>query len=206
MENIWLAHAKRLQAIAATGQHYSSDVFDIERFQEVDRIAREMIASLGQVPITQLAGLAEPHEGYATPKIDIRTAVFRDDRILLVREKADGKWTLPGGFADIGYTAAECAVKETWEEASLRVQVTKLYEVRHRAKQSGEQDYRDFYKFFFLCEPETGLAPAPGPETLAAGFFDPEELPEMSLGRSTPQDIARAIVHRNSPGMLTDWD
>lgn len=206
MEDIWLSYAKRLQALAATGLHYSPDAFDQERFAEIDGIAREMISRLAQVPVQQLTGLAEPHEGYATPKIDIRAAVFREGRVLLVREKVDGRWTMPGGFADIGYTASEVAVKETWEEATIRVEASKLYEIRHRAKQPGAPDYRDFYKFFFLCTPEDDAPPQAGPETTDARFFDPEDLPPMSLGRSSPADVARALVHLRAPQMLTDWD
>ncbi|WP_068118066.1 NUDIX hydrolase [Tropicimonas marinistellae] len=206
MEDIWLGYAKRLQALAATGLHYSPDAFDQERFAEIDTISREMIARLGQVPIGHLKGLAEPHEGYATPKIDIRAAVFRDERILLVREKVDGKWTMPGGFADIGYTAGDVAVKETWEEATLRVRIAKLYEIRHRARQPGEPDHRDFYKLFFLCTPEDDAPPQPGPETTDARFFETDALPPMSVGRSNPRDVARAREHLNAPETPTDWD
>lgn len=206
MEDLWLAYAKRLQAIAATGLHYSENAFDLERFAEIDTIARAMIGQLGSVPVTALAGLAEPHEGYATPKVDIRAAVFRAGRILLVREKVDGRWTMPGGFADIGLTAAHCAVKETREEANLAVRVTKLYEIRHRARQPGQPDYRDFYKLFFLAEPEETAEPAPGPETLDAAFFDPADLPGMSEGRSNPADVARALRHHRAPGLPTEWD
>ncbi|PRY20261.1 ADP-ribose pyrophosphatase YjhB (NUDIX family) [Aliiruegeria haliotis] len=206
MENTWLAHAKRLQALAATGLHYSRDPFDIERFEEIDDIARDMIARLADTPVERLSGLPEPQEGYATPKIDIRAAVIRNDRILLVREKRDGKWTMPGGFADIGLTASDCAVKETWEEATLPVRVLKLYELRHRAKQPGAPDYRDFYKFFFLCEADDATEPAPGPETSGAAFYLPDALPEMSLGRSGPQDVDRAFVHWRDRDRPTDWD
>ncbi len=206
MEDIWLCYAKRLQALAATGLHYSPVEYDRERFEEIDGIARDMISRLGNVPIEQLAGLAEPREGYATPKNDIRAAVIRDGRILLVREKSDGKWTMPGGFADIGFTAAEVAVKETWEEACLRVRAQKLFCLRHRAKQAGEPDYRDFYKFFFLCEALDGTAPAPGPETSGAAFFAPGDLPEMSAGRSNPTDVARAFAHFGRPDQPTEFD
>ncbi|WP_116131297.1 NUDIX hydrolase [Tropicimonas sp. IMCC34043] len=206
MEDLWLGYAKRLQALAATGLHYGTNDFDLERFAEIDLIAREMMARLGQVPIAHLKGLAEPHEGYATPKIDVRAAVFRDGRVLLVREKVDGRWTMPGGFADIGLSAAQCAVKETREEANLTVRASKLYQVRHRARQKDEPDHRDFYKFFFLADPSDDTAPGPGPETLDAAFFDPADLPEMSMGRSTPDDVARALVHHHSPALPTDWD
>lgn len=206
MEDIWLAYAKRLQALAVTGLHFSPAEFDRERFAEIDGIAREMMARLGRVPVAHLTGLPEPHEGYATPKNDIRAAVIREGRILLVREKSDGKWTLPGGFADIGLTAGEVAVKETWEEAGLRVQAQKLYCLRHRAKQPGAPDHRDFYKFFFLCASLDDDAPTPGPETSGAEFFTLDELPEMSLGRSMPSDLARAFAHHADPTLPTDFD
>lgn len=206
MENIWLGYAKRLQALAATGLHYSPEAYDRERFTEIDAIAREMIARLGDIPVELLRGLAEPHEGYATPKLDIRAAVFRDGQILLVREKSDSKWTMPGGFADIGLTAAEVAVKETWEEATLRVRARKLFCLRHRAKQPGAPDYRDFYKLFFLCDPLDRASPEPGPETSEASFFTPSRLPEMSEGRSNPEDVTRALRHLQTPDLPTDFD
>ena len=206
MEDSWLAYAKRLQALATTGLHYDPRPYDRERFEEIDTIAREMISQLGRIPLQHLAGLPASHEGYATPKIDIRAAVFRDGRILLVREISDGKWTMPGGFADIGLTASEVAVKETMEEANLKVLARKLFCLRHRAKQAGAPDFRDFYKFFFLCEPIEQEDPAPGPETSGAAFFAPDDLPEMSIGRSNPEDVARALRHVREPDRPTDFD
>lgn len=206
MEDVWLAYAKRVQALAATGQHYTRDDFDRERFEELDDISRQMIGALGEVPLNRLVGLPHRDEGYATPKIDIRAAVIREGRILLVREARDGKWTMPGGFADIGVSPADNAVKETWEEATLRVRATKLIQVRHRAKEAEMPDWLDFYKFFFLCEALDDSDPAPGSETMDAGFFDPAVLPEMSLGRSNPDDISRAILHWKDPSRATEWD
>ncbi len=206
MEDIWLAYAKRLQALAATGLHYGPAPFDRERFEEIDQIAREMMSRLGQVPISHLKGLAEPHEGYATPKNDVRAAVVREGHILLVREKSDGRWTMPGGFADIGLTASQVAVKETWEEATLRVRATKFFQLRHRARHPGEPDHRDFYKFFYLCTPLDDATPAPGPETSGAAFFAPDALPPMSEGRSDAQDVQLALRHLAAPDRPTDWD
>lgn len=206
MEDIWLARAKRLQALAATGLHFSEEEYDLERYHEVDMIAREMMADLGKVPLAALAGLPSAAEGYATPKIDVRAAVVRDDKVLLVREARDGLWTLPGGFADVGLSAAENAVKETWEEATLRVSVVKLIQVRHRAKSADEPDYLDFYKFFFLCEADARDDPMPGPETTDAQFLSVEELPPMSLGRSNPEDVSRALRHAQTPNLTTEWD
>ena len=207
MENPWLAAAKRLQALAATGQHYTRDGFDRERYDEIDAIARDLLARLAGGPPARLAGLPHRDEGYATPKIDVRAAVIRDGRLLLVRERSDGRWTMPGGFADIGRTPAENAEKETWEEAGLRVRAVKLTHLRHRAKQTLEPDYLDFYKLYFLCVPlDPAAEPAPGPETSAAAFVDPADLPDLSTNRTRPEDIAEALAHAADPARATRFD
>jgi ADP-ribose pyrophosphatase YjhB (NUDIX family) len=152
MEDQWLMWAKRLQAIASTGLHYCRDDFDRQRYREVATIAQAMLASLGNIPIERIEGLLSDFaKGYATPKIDVRGAVIEDGKVLLVRERSDGRWTLPGGFADIGLSATENVIKEISEEAGIRVCVAGLYSVRHKAKQPYEPDIRDFYKMFFLC-------------------------------------------------------
>jgi hypothetical protein len=103
MEDQWLKWAKRLQAIASTGLHFSKEDFDRERYREVATIAHSMLASLGNIPVERIEGLLSDFaKGYATPKIDVRGAVIDDEKVLLVREKSDGLWTLPGGFADVG--------------------------------------------------------------------------------------------------------
>lgn len=206
MEDHWLSQAKRLQALAATGLHYTRDDFDRERYEEIDAIAKGLIARLGDVPIARLAGLPARDQGYATPKIDVRAAVFRAGRVLMVRERTDGRWTLPGGFADIGHSAAENAVKETWEEAGLQVRAQKLSHVRHRAKRADDPDYLDFYKFFFLCETLDAAEPAAGPEVFEARFVDPGDLPELSQGRTRAEDVAEALAHLGDPGRLTQFD
>jgi hypothetical protein len=153
MEDQWLAYAKRLQAIASTGLFYSKDAFDRDRFQEIADIANGMLAELGNVPVERIASLVSDFaKGYMTPKVDVRGALIEDDRILLVREKSDERWTLPGGFADVGRSAAENVVKEMHEEAGLVVAARSLYSIRHKAKQPDAPDARDFYKLFFLCE------------------------------------------------------
>lgn len=206
MEDHWLAQAKRLQALAATGLHYTREDYDRERYEEIDAIARDLIARLGGLPLERLAGLPARDEGYATPKIDVRAAVFRGGRILLVRERSDGFWTMPGGFADIGHSASENAVKETWEEASLRVRAVKLSHVRHRAKRAEDPDYLDFYKFYFLCDCLDGAEPAPGPETLDARFFDPGALPDLSRNRTRQEDVLECLAHLGDPGRRTAFD
>jgi hypothetical protein len=119
MEDQWLTWAKRLQAIASTGLHFGASDFDKERYQDIHDIANKMLATLGQVPIRTILDLVpDTAEGYATPKVDVRGAVFKADKILLVKEKLDGLWTLPGGYADVCISPSENVEKEIQEEAS----------------------------------------------------------------------------------------
>lgn len=161
MEQEWLTYAKRLQAIAETGRHFSKDPFDTERYEEISKIAVTMMARLASAPVAQVQGLlSRSSTGYATPKIDVRGALVRDGQILLVREQSDGVWSLPGGFADVGLSAAQNVRKEFLEEAGLKVQVTRLYALRYKARNAYDADLFDYYKLFFLCEAEVGW-PAP---------------------------------------------
>ena len=199
MENIWLSYAKRLQSIAETGLAYAKDNYDKERYAEISGIATQMIATLGQVPIERIQNLISNFsKGYATPKVDVRGAVFKNNKILLVQEKSDNLWTLPGGFADVGFSAAENIEKEVKEEAGISVKAQRLYSIRHKAKGSFNQDARDFYKLYFICEQIDNSDLHPGLETMDAGYFDEEEIPPLSTGRVIEDDLKLAwLFHRN---------
>ena len=199
-EPIWLARAKRILALAQSGQHFTRDQYDRERYDELVDIATAMLADLGNVPLTRLDGLFPPHVGgYATPSLDIRCAVVRDGRVLLVQEAQDGKWAMPGGFADIGLSAAENAEKEVFEESGLKVRAARLYAVTHKQKHDYPPDARDFYKFYFLCLEDTHFAPVTGPETLDVGFFDPDAPPILSNVRTNLEDIRMAVQAARMP-------
>ncbi|SMX36061.1 bifunctional nicotinamide mononucleotide adenylyltransferase/ADP-ribose pyrophosphatase [Ruegeria arenilitoris] len=194
MEDTWLARAKRLLALAETGQHFTTDPFDRERYDEIAGMARAMLADLGRVPLSQIEMTMPAHTGgYATPSIDIRAAVIRNGGILLVRERSDGLWAMPGGFADIGSSPAENIEREVLEEAGLRVTAQTLYAVRHKARHPYPPDPRDFYKLFFLCSPLDAATPIPGPETSEAAFFAPDALPDLSRTRNLEKDIYAAF-------------
>lgn len=194
MEDTWLARAKRLLALAETGRHFTKDPYDRERYDEIKAIACTMLAELGHVPLTRINGLISEHAaGYATPSIDIRGAVIRNGRILLVRELSDGCWAMPGGFADIGSSPAENIEREVWEEAGLRVRAQRLYAIRHKARHPYPEDVRDFYKLFFLCDQSSIGDPTSGSETSEVGFFELDQLPNLSLTRNLEQDIVAAF-------------
>ncbi len=195
MSEHWLVMARRLQAIAATGLHFTDGAYDRERYEEINAIAKQMLSSVANEPVEKLEGLLHrADEGYATPRIDVRGALLDEGRVLLIREAADGLWTLPGGYAEVGLSAAENVVKEVWEEACVEVQATRLYAVRHKVKHAYKPDLRDFYKFFFLCEASGDQQPRAGLEALDVGFFAPDALPELSEGRTIEADIHAAVA------------
>lgn len=207
MEDAWLTKAKRLHAIASTGLNFTESEFDRERYEEIAEIATQMLADLSDKPLNQIEELFPSFgKSYATPMVDVRAAIIRDERILLVKEKLDGLWTLPGGYADVGLSAGENAIKEVHEESGLEVAVHRLIGVFHKAKHAYRQDPRDFYKFYFLCNETTEQEPIIGPETTDVGFFSMSSLPPLSLGRSIQQHIEFAFDFHKNPDQPVIFD
>jgi len=207
MEQIWLTWAKQLQAIASTGMHFTDGQYDRERYEQIADISQQMLSRLGDVPIERVLSLfPDSAQGYATPKVDVRGAVIQNDKILLVKERVDQLWTLPGGYADVGLSPAENVAKEVDEEASITVEVKALYALRHKARHGYDQDARDFYKFFFLCEQTDERFPAPGPETMDAVYFSADELPPLSRTRVIEEDIHAAFGARSRETVFTLFD
>lgn len=207
MSEHWLSYVKRLHALASTGLFFGASDYDRERYAEIGEIAQTMLAELADVPVDRIPDLFPSYgKSYATPMIDVRGAVYRNDSVLLVQEKLDGLWTLPGGYADVGLSAAQNTIKEIEEEAGLQVAVTKLFAVRHKVKHAYAQDMRDFYKFFFLCHAADDAQPQPGMETSAAAFFPVHELPALSTGRVIAADIELGFQHLNNPQLPPSVD
>lgn len=190
----WLDWAKRLHAIAQTGLTYATNEYDTERYTAIREIATEMMADGLGVEPRLIAGWFTGDTGYATPKVDVRAAVFHQDRILLVREREDGCWTLPGGWADIGDSPSAAAVRETKEESGYDVRAVKLAAVYDRNLHGHPPIPYHAWKVFFICE-LLGGSPATSNETDAAGFFAEDALPPLSLTRTTPAQIAHLFEH-----------
>jgi ADP-ribose pyrophosphatase YjhB (NUDIX family) len=202
----WLLWAREIQAIAQTGLAFSKDQYDLERYRRLRAIAVDMLAQGSGAPIERIAALFDRESGYATPKIDVRGAVFRDNRILLVRETGDGRWTLPGGWADVNQSARESVEREIEEESGFTARAHKLvgvWDYRHQGH--GARHAYSIYKLFFLCE-LTGGSARPSSETSAVEFFAPDRLPELSLGRVNPEQIRRMYQHRDNPQLQTEFD
>jgi ADP-ribose pyrophosphatase YjhB (NUDIX family) len=201
----WLDWMQRLQAIAQTGLAYARDPFDIERYEAVREIAAEIAAAHTDTELGYVHSLFAGQVGHATPKVDVRAVVFRDEAILLVRERGEGRWTLPGGWADINESPSEAVVREAYEESGYRTRAVKLLALYDRNKHAHPPYPFHAYKLFFQCE-LVGGAPVQSVETDDVGFFREDELPELSLMRVTPAQIARCFEHYRHPDWPTDFD
>lgn len=188
MDTFWLSSIQRVIALAGNGLAYSDNPYDIERYEELRRIGGDMLARLADAPVETIAGLLEGGEGYWTPKVDVRAVVPRDGLILLVRERIDGFWSLPGGWADVGSSPRETAAKETREEAGIEVVPERLLAVLDKRFHDHPPAPWHTWKLFILCA-DPGGEPVPGMEATDAGFFDPDDLPPLSLTRNTPDQV-----------------
>ena len=185
---IWLETAKRIEALARAGLAYSENPYDIERYRELQQISYKMMEEYSGTPVEVIRDLFKGESGYPTPKVDIRGMVIRDDKILMIQEKTDRRWALPGGWADIGFSPKQVAEKEILEEAGLEVKALRLLAVHDKNFHDHPPTPVHVYKFFILCS-DSGGEPVPGSETLDAGFFPVEELPPLSVERNTAKQI-----------------
>lgn len=201
----WLTWAQRLQALAQSGLAYTESAYDAERYAEIRQIAADMMAFGSRGSAAQLTALFAEQAGYATPKIDVRGVVFRDDQILLVLERADNAWTLPGGWADVGQSPAACVEREVREESGYEVRAAKLLAVYDRHKHGHPPSPFHTYKLFFHCDLLGGQAAA-SLETADVAFFPVEALPPLSVARVTAAQIRRMHAHHRHPEWPTDFD
>jgi ADP-ribose pyrophosphatase YjhB (NUDIX family) len=180
---------KQVQALAENGLHYSENDFDLDRYQNLEEIALRMLSLVTGLPDGTIRVTTPEHNGYRTPKVDVRAVVFNDrDEILMVKERVDSRWSLPGGWCDVGYTPTETAVKEVYEEAGIRVKVSRLLAVFDKKCHDHPEDLFYSYKIFLECEAEDHEITT-GMETLDVGFFSQERLPELSTPRNTRDQI-----------------
>ncbi|HLQ98572.1 MAG TPA: NUDIX hydrolase [Candidatus Dormibacteraeota bacterium] len=198
MDPKWLDWAKQLQSIAQAGLTYSKDDYDLERFELIRELSVEMMSQQTDVPQEKIRELFANETGYATPKVDVRAVVFKDERILMVKEKADGVWSLPGGWGDIGLTPSEVAVYEVKEESGFDVKAVKLLGVLDKKCHPHPPSSYHVYKIFIQCEIIGGEAQT-GIETNAVEFFAEDNLPPLSIGRNTESQIKLAFEYLRHP-------
>ena len=200
-----LERAVTLQSMAQTGLAFSNDPFDIKRYEKIRAVAAEMVSEGCESSGDEIESLYRLETGYATPKVDVRAAVFREGKILLVRERTDGRWTLPGGWADVGDTPSEAVTREVLEESGFETQAVKLLALLDRNKQGHPFEPFHVYKIFFRCE-ITGGSATPSLETSEVDFFDEGKFPEISLQRVTPGQLQMMFVHYRNPDRPPDFD
>lgn len=200
---------EKLQAIAQTGKHYSKDVFDTERYEQLEDVAKQLTTRLtNNVTPKQLDIYFDADTGYVTPKVDIRAATFKDDKILLVREKSSGEWSIPGGWGDIGYSASEIAAKETFEEAGIKVTPKRLISIKDMQKNHYPKKNLNYvYKMFFECIPNEADIHS-GVETSDVGYFTLQQALNMnlSLARNMREDFQMSFECHHSQSWSTYFD
>lgn len=198
--------ARRLHALARTGLHFCREEYDRQRYEEIETLAVELLAGPDTGEMQRLTRLWAGDQGYVTPKVEVRAATFdADGRVLLVRERLDGRWTLPGGWADVNESPTQSVEKEIEQESGYRARAVKLAALYDRSRHGHGPTLFHSWKAFFLCEIEGGEART-SYETDAVEWYALDALPEMSLGRSTPQQVRRMREHWLARGLPADFD
>jgi ADP-ribose pyrophosphatase YjhB (NUDIX family) len=201
----WLDWAREIQALSQTGSHYAENEYQRERNRRLSEIAAEIISEHSHLAFTPLSQIFQAQIGYATPRVDVRGAVFQEGKLLLVRERQDGGWTMPGGWADVGDVPSEAAEREVWEEAGFRVKARKLIGVYDGNRLEPLELFHAF-KLVFLCELIKGTA-RPSSETSEVAFFSLPSLPVILSGeRTRPRHILDAFQALERPDCATVFD
>lgn len=186
----WLKWISEIQAIAQSGLSYSINEFDKQRYQRLREIIAELTAHCSENSLNNVEKLFALEKGYATPKIDVRSYILKDDKLLLVKERADGLWSLPGGWADVNESPSEAVVRETKEETGYDVSAIKLLALWDKLKHEHPPQWPHTYKCFFYCEIRSGEAKE-NIEISELNFFDLNKLPPLSTDRVTATQLAR---------------
>jgi ADP-ribose pyrophosphatase YjhB (NUDIX family) len=206
LEPKWLRYAQQLQAISQNGLTFAQDPFDRERYEQIRALALQIMAESGGIDAKVVESIFAGETGYATPKVEVRGAVFHEDRVLLVKERTDGRWSLPGGWADVQDSPSDAVRNEIEQEAGLITKVTKLAAVwdRNRHPHTTPLAFH-VYKLFFICEWISGSL-THSLETSDAAFFAHDDLPTLSTGRVLATQIHRMFEHHHRADLPTDFD
>ena len=200
--------AIKLSALAQDGLTFAANPYEVDRYQQVSRLATDLLAALSRRPADELAIELGRDSGYATPKVDVRGAIFDDQqRVLLMQEKTDGRWSLPGGWADPGDSPSSAVTREILEETGYHSSAVKLIACWDREIQQNPPPLPvHVYKLFFLCRPDGTVQPPAALETLDVGWFAMDGLPALSLGRVNHRQLERALAHHLDPSLPTEFD
>jgi ADP-ribose pyrophosphatase YjhB (NUDIX family) len=205
MENKWLRWATQLQSIAQAGLTYGADKYDLDRYENIRTIAVEILHEYTDIDHKKLRDLFASETGYQTPKVDIRASVISEGRILMVKEKVDGQWSLPGGWADVNTSVGESAVRECLEEAGAAVVPLRILAIHHANRRNNLNFPFTIYKIFVECE-LSEISFQENTETLDAAFFEPDNLPVLSSNRNTTEQIRMCFAAKGQKLFETIFD
>jgi ADP-ribose pyrophosphatase YjhB (NUDIX family) len=202
----WLTWAREIEAIAQTGLHFSSEHIDPEQDREYDQqrysrlieIASEIYEKHSQIEKTRYIESFNAEQGYATPKIDVRAAIFEENKILLVQEKVDHSWSMPGGFADVNELPSKMIEREVFEESGIIAKAKKVVGIFDANHDREPLAVHHAYKIIYLCEITGGLLRGSN-ETVSSRFFPVDELPVFSETRTDLRHIWEAYQHILDP-------
>ena len=197
-ERKWLDIAKKLQSIAQAGLEYSKDKYDLERFEEIRKVSIDIMECYTDIEREKIKNLFAGETGYQTPKIDIRAAVFHENKILMVKEKLDNRWSLPGGWADIDLSLKENLIKEAMEEAGAKIIPERILAVYDRNRNTNILFPHSVYKIFVQCKYLESKF-VENIETEETGFFSVDQLPELSETRNTASQIKMCFRYKDNP-------
>jgi ADP-ribose pyrophosphatase YjhB (NUDIX family) len=200
----WLVWAQEIFSLSQSGLTYSGNEYDIERYKRLQEITAEIISSQSEIAKESVLDSFSMQAGYITPKVDVRGAVVQDGKILLIQERADGHWAMPGGWADLGNSPASVAEREVWEESGFRVKAEKVVAVID-ANRIEPMEFYHAYKIIFLCQLLDG-EPRTSYETLAVDFFDLNHLPLLSIYRTNEAMLQEVFAHAANPNRPTAFD
>jgi ADP-ribose pyrophosphatase YjhB (NUDIX family) len=200
----WLAWTREIFSICKAGLAYTKNEYDVERYKRLLELNAEIIESQSGMEKAAVLESFSMQSGYATPKVDVRGAVVRDGKILLIQEKADGKWAMPGGWGDLGDAPAAMVAREVWEESGFTVKVDKLIGV-YDANRLQPFEFYHAYKLIFLCT-ITGGERTTSIETLAVDFFNLDSLPPLSESRTNLGMVNEVFAHVAAPLRLAHFE
>jgi ADP-ribose pyrophosphatase YjhB (NUDIX family) len=201
----WLMIAREIQHLSQTGAAFAVTEYEKNRYKRLTEITAEIIEHHTDLEKESIQKVLMDHPGYATPKIDVRAAVIKDGKILLVQESTDQCWAMPGGWADVGNTPSEVAIRETKEESGFDVKPIKVIGVYDANRIGGRLELFHAFKIIFLCELISGEA-TPSDETLDVRFFDFNNLPPLSLNRTNEKHLNEIKLHLINPERKTFFD